>query len=354
MSQSIEHLALFNQLIRLSRLLEAKLMQELLNQGFAGLTMSFADPMMIITLGPVRMNELADELGMSKQLCNQSLKPLEQLNLIQRQADPADGRAKLVSLTARGEELAVAAQAIIAQLQAQLSVILGEEDSKQLHNFLFELAQGAQLRVNELVPTTGLISLLSRYTERQLMQLTMQQGFDFLQLSYSQILNYISPSQKNNVSLSELAQINHISLQAISRISRELEQHHIISKSNSNNDKRVKIIQLTELGTQLFHCSIESAQQLFSTYSSWINTDDLTTLTNYLTSANQHAGHLLNVNLYHKRPAINRKQRNDTDALLDSARILLGDSEPEKLTLLNNIELQQLNKLLRKLSLATT
>lgn len=345
MTTSIEHLALFNQIIRLSRVLEAKLMQELLKQGFDGLTMSFADPMMIITLGPVRMNELADELGMSKQLCNQSLKPLEQLNLIQRLPDPEDGRAKLVSLTARGEELALAAQAIIAQLQDQITDIIGQNNSRSLHTHLYKLAQHTNLRVNELVPTTGIISLLSRYTQRELMRLTMQQGFGFLQLSYSQVLNYISPQQTAHISLSELAQINHISLQAISRISRELEHNQVITKTHSSIDKRVKVIQLTELGEKLYESSIRSAQILYTHYENAIGNSYLASLTQQLIAINQHADILINVKISEN------DERSHTAHSLTVQRVahLLKQANSKKLDTLAANELKQLQQLLIKL-----
>lgn len=286
MSQSIEHLALFKQLITLSRLFEAKLMQALLEQGFNGLTMSFAEPMIIITLAPVRINTLATELGISKQLCNQTLKPLEQLNLITRESDPKDARAKLVTLTKRGKSLVHAAHIISTELQIHITQIVGEKQSHKLHDFLYTLSQGAQLPVNEFMPTIVLISLLSRYTERELMQLTMQQGFDFLQLSYSQVLNYISPAINNHISLSQLADINHVSLQAISRISRELEQHNIISKTNSAGDKRVKEIHLTDQGIRLSNCSINSAKKHFIAYEQWLNKKQLEELTQYLSQIN--------------------------------------------------------------------
>ena len=349
MSHPLNHLTLFNQLIRLSRTLEAKLMTELVQQGFKGLTMSFADPMMIITLGPVRMNELADELGMSKQLCNQSLKPLEQLDIIQRQVDPNDGRAKLVSLTPRGKALASQAQNIILQLQTQMAKIIGENSLAKLHQGLFELSQGAQLRAGELVPTTGLMSLLSRHTERQLMQLTMQQGFDFLQLSYSQVLNYLAPHDSKNISLSQLAKINHISLQAISRISRELEQHHIISKQYSDNDKRVKVIKLTKTGEQLFNKSIESAEQLHQTFSQWVNPDQLNNCSQYLTTLNQASESLLSLDIQYgaKKPAHTESTPSqDNQQLVDTAKQSLQSYSPGKLSNLSSTQLEQLIQLL--------
>jgi len=286
---------LYNQLIRLSRQLEAKLMAELIAEGFQGLSMSFADPMMVITLGPIRMNQLAEELGISKQLCNQTLKPLEQLDIIQRNSDPEDKRAKLVSLTERGIELATAAQNIIQTIQLEIIEEIGQEALDDMHEQLWRIAQGAQLKANPLVPTTGLISLVSRYCERQLMQLTIKQGFDFLQMSYSQVLNYLVPGQKNHdtKTLTELAELNHVSLQAISRIVRELEQHKIIRKSSAKRDKRIKVISLTKKGERLFHCSINSVNQLNQHCLEWVSNDELNQLSQALCTLNQSSEKLL-------------------------------------------------------------
>ncbi len=337
---------LYNQLILLSRTLEAKLMNELIQQGFEGLNMSFAEPMMVITLGPIRMNQLAETLGISKQLCNQTLKPLEQLSIIERQSDPYDKRAKLVSLTKHGEKLAASAQAIISNREEQIIQLLETKDLSHIHKLLMAIANGADLHANPLVPTTGLISIVSRFCERQLMSLTANQGFDFLQMSYSQVLNYLTPKSVNpsrsKLSLSDLAQKNHVSLQAISRIARELEQYGIIEKYHSESDKRVKYLRLSPRGEELYFCSLNSVETLNQQCLNWLNSEQLQNLSCELSKINQQSKSILSSSNIIAEPDIKNK--------IEEQLKLLASSHTKAIERLNLPEKQQLLQLLNKLN----
>lgn len=250
----------FNLLIRLSRSFEASLMKALIEQGFEGLNMSFADPMMVLAQGQIRMNALAERLGMSKQLCNQALKPLEQLGVLERIPDPDDGRAKLVVLTTRGWELIERAGAIIESIEQQLLQVLDEQELSEIKQLLLQLSKAADIKDAEIVPLVSLMSILSRHFERQLMHLTGEQGFVGLQMSYAQVLNYMQPAV--SPSISALAQINHVSVQAISRICTALENEGYIVKQSDSEDRRVKVLKLTDKGEALFHASLSSVDTL--------------------------------------------------------------------------------------------
>jgi DNA-binding MarR family transcriptional regulator len=54
--------------------------------------------------GPVRPSDLAAFVGVGKATISRQLKSLEDLKLIERRADPADGRAHLLALTAEGRD----------------------------------------------------------------------------------------------------------------------------------------------------------------------------------------------------------------------------------------------------------
>lgn len=56
------------------------------------------------TKGPIRLTELASCIGVGKPSVSRQVAFLEGLGLVSKQADPLDGRAQAISLTAKGEE----------------------------------------------------------------------------------------------------------------------------------------------------------------------------------------------------------------------------------------------------------
>lgn len=56
------------------------------------------------TEGPIRLTELASRIGVGKPSVSRQVAFLEGLGLVSKAADPLDGRAQAISLTAKGEE----------------------------------------------------------------------------------------------------------------------------------------------------------------------------------------------------------------------------------------------------------
>ncbi len=54
--------------------------------------------------GPIRLTELASRIGVGKPSVSRQVAFLEGLGLVSKTADPLDGRAQAISLTAKGEE----------------------------------------------------------------------------------------------------------------------------------------------------------------------------------------------------------------------------------------------------------
>ena len=65
----------------------------------------------------LRMSELARRARLSKQTMTTMVRLLERDGLVVRRSDPSDGRAALVSLTARGRRLEPVAASILAELE---------------------------------------------------------------------------------------------------------------------------------------------------------------------------------------------------------------------------------------------
>lgn len=88
-------------------------------------------------------SEVGRRLGVSKQAAGKTVDRLEELGYAERAADPADGRRKLVLLTARGVEVLVRSGQIFDELYAQWAGVLGAERLAGLESDLRALVPGA-------------------------------------------------------------------------------------------------------------------------------------------------------------------------------------------------------------------
>ncbi len=83
---------------------------------------------------------LATTLGLSKQAVQQALDHLEAHGLVARRPDPADGRARLVALTAAGGAALAAWHSAQREVEKQLRRELGRKAFKRLRRGLEALA----------------------------------------------------------------------------------------------------------------------------------------------------------------------------------------------------------------------
>jgi DNA-binding MarR family transcriptional regulator len=75
--------------------------------------------------GPVTIRALAERLGVSQQAASKAVADLERRGYVKRTADPDDGRARPVALTARGDDAIASARRHRAALAAELAEQLG-------------------------------------------------------------------------------------------------------------------------------------------------------------------------------------------------------------------------------------
>lgn len=78
--------------------------------------MAFSAMMLLSRCGPMHQVKLAQQLDTDKAVVSRLLKQLEELGLISRTADPADGRAMIVALTPEAHERYNSTQAGARQL----------------------------------------------------------------------------------------------------------------------------------------------------------------------------------------------------------------------------------------------
>jgi DNA-binding MarR family transcriptional regulator len=89
--------------------------------------------------GPVRSGTLASVCGVVPHSITDIVDGLERDGLAERQPDPADRRAKLISLTTKGAEALMTATATRERLLNQLFGALDESERQQFHDLLDRL-----------------------------------------------------------------------------------------------------------------------------------------------------------------------------------------------------------------------
>ncbi|MFG2904744.1 MarR family winged helix-turn-helix transcriptional regulator [Kitasatospora sp. NPDC048286] len=93
-------------------------------------------------------SELGRRLGVTKQAAGKTVDNLEQLGYVERAADPADTRRKVVRLTERGMDCLLRSARIFDELREEWSEVLGEEQLRLLGDGLRRLAPGDPFRLD--------------------------------------------------------------------------------------------------------------------------------------------------------------------------------------------------------------
>lgn len=87
----------------------------------------------------VRVVELAQRLGISKQAVSQTLAELVAQGIVELLPDPNDGRAKLARFTRRGGEAIGEGLAVLRAIEAELAAKIGAQRMAALHDALLAL-----------------------------------------------------------------------------------------------------------------------------------------------------------------------------------------------------------------------
>lgn len=90
-------------------------------------------------LGPVRLSDLAGALGLDLSTISRQITSLEEKSLIERRADPADGRASTVSLTRKGRDVLDRLRAVRRKLLTETLREWSQKDIDQLARLLARL-----------------------------------------------------------------------------------------------------------------------------------------------------------------------------------------------------------------------
>ena len=83
-----------------------------------------------------RLTDLARRANMSPQAMGELVDELEEMDYVVRRPDPTDRRAKLITLTKKGQDCIAAGAATIDGIEQQLTDLLGDRGHRQLRRLL--------------------------------------------------------------------------------------------------------------------------------------------------------------------------------------------------------------------------
>lgn len=123
------------------RAAESRLHDVLLAAGYDDLTVAQMKIAQRLHPEGIRLTDLAEQARVTKQTAGALVDQLERAGYVERVPDPADARARLVVLSARGRTLCATAGAELAEVEAQWREHLGAKAFDRLRQLLLELRE---------------------------------------------------------------------------------------------------------------------------------------------------------------------------------------------------------------------
>ena len=123
------------------RAAEAQVFEAVRTAGFDDLTLAQSRIGQRLNRDGIRVTDLAEQAGVTKQTAGALVDELEANGYVARRPDPADARARLVVLTDRGEKLCATAAAEIAKVEAEWRRHLGTKSYGELRAALASLRE---------------------------------------------------------------------------------------------------------------------------------------------------------------------------------------------------------------------
>jgi DNA-binding MarR family transcriptional regulator len=138
-----DHLAIGQLLVRLLREFRDDLAAPREDAGYGDVRETHFQIFGNIRMGGIRLTELADRAQLSLAAASELVNDLVDLGYLTRRPDPADGRAKLIDLTKRGQSLMADAGGRVADIESRWSKVVGEKNfahmTKTMQRLLDEL-----------------------------------------------------------------------------------------------------------------------------------------------------------------------------------------------------------------------
>jgi DNA-binding MarR family transcriptional regulator len=123
------------------RALEARVFAALAAAGFDDITPAQGRLAARIGPGGTRLTDLAEQALVTKQTAGALVDQLERAGYVRRVPDPTDGRARLVQMAGRGEQVVALARRVETEVEAEWTAHLGEEATAALRAALTRLRE---------------------------------------------------------------------------------------------------------------------------------------------------------------------------------------------------------------------
>jgi DNA-binding MarR family transcriptional regulator len=121
------------------RAAEARVFEAVRSAGFDDLTLAQCRIGQRLNREGIRVTDLAEQAGVTKQTAGALVDDLEAGGYVMRKPDPADARARLVVLTDRGERLCATAAQEMVKVESEWRAHLGARTYDDLHAALMSL-----------------------------------------------------------------------------------------------------------------------------------------------------------------------------------------------------------------------
>jgi DNA-binding MarR family transcriptional regulator len=257
---------LLAELMMVAHSIQKSAMEQLLQEGrYKKLSAAYSDYVSRLADRDYSPGELADELGVSKQLCSQVIRELECQKLIERRPNPRDSRSTLLSLGAEGRQLirdgGRAADVILRQLEDDI----GTGHLQQLTEVLEKLCCGLMLRVPAAEGAVvskrlnTLLPVLAEYTRDRLSAAVWKEGYDRIGTSAGQVFGLISHEAFR---IRHIAAILGISKQAVAQAGAELDRLGYVTRQPDPADGRQLIWRLSPRGEQVVAAGVEGMKSI--------------------------------------------------------------------------------------------
>ncbi|MGB1141141.1 MAG: MarR family transcriptional regulator, partial [Halioglobus sp.] len=213
-------------LLRFPGRYQSQMMRRLGRRGYADLRLSFSPVITELSRDSQRLTDLAAWMGMQKQNCAQLVRRIEAAGYIERRADPADGRSRLLALNARGRALVRDGVAVIGELDGQLSEAIGPEafvalgrTVQRLHHAVFERPGPSDTAAVPGALINALIELAG-HAGSELNALVRARGYAAIRPVHEQVLLHLG---EGRLRIQDIARENDVSRQAIGAVVNELQ-----------------------------------------------------------------------------------------------------------------------------------
>src|SRR5690348_15866999 len=115
--------------------------EQLAKQGFPAARSTYGPVLRALRDRPTRLTALAGDLDVSKQAVARVVDDMRAAGLVEQTPDPADGRARVLSLTTRGDAMVTAGVGIGTTFEAALAEQLGPRQARALRSGLAVLVE---------------------------------------------------------------------------------------------------------------------------------------------------------------------------------------------------------------------